>query len=186
MPIRAASVGRRKRLRLISLVAPSSSVSTNVHTQFPSWERQLSTCSGSTRSIRIWSSRSRSCHRSRGAESPGARGRHYACRGQEGSRSSRRCRRHRVGRAHLRQPRPHVGGGSLDLDRARRHAVGGVEQLVAGQPGCRLRLRRTPGQNRPAKERLVERANGAGERKMNQARPDELCSAASRSHIKHP
>ena len=37
------------------------------------------------------------------------------------------------GRAHLRQPRPDGGGGGVDRDRARRDAVGVLEQLVAGQ-----------------------------------------------------
>jgi hypothetical protein len=48
MPMRTPSVGRRKRLRLISLVLSSGSASTNVQTQLPSCERQESTRWGST------------------------------------------------------------------------------------------------------------------------------------------
>ncbi len=53
MPIRAAKVGSRKRLRLISRVEPLRSSRTSVQTQLPSSERQASTRSGSTRPTRI-------------------------------------------------------------------------------------------------------------------------------------
>lgn len=43
MPIRAASVGSRNRLRLISLLVPSPPESPNAQTQLPSSERQAST-----------------------------------------------------------------------------------------------------------------------------------------------
>ena len=53
MPIRAASVGSRNRLRLISLLVPSPPESTNAQTQLPSSERQARAWSGSTRASRI-------------------------------------------------------------------------------------------------------------------------------------
>ena len=157
MPRRAARVGSRKRLRLISRVEPSRASRMNVQTQLPSSERQARTCSGSTRStphpVRPVADRVAEPRVLELGQDPvGA----VHVEAEEvldpvvGVRPAARRR------ADLGDPWPDRVRRRVDLDRPRRDPVGVFEQLVARQRRGRLCVRRSPGEDRLAQKPSVE------------------------------
>ena len=149
------NVGSRKRLRLISLVEPSVSLSTNVQICRPASARRAHAAARPARAASDLI-RSRSSRRPRVLKL-----RQYGV-GTVHVQTEQvldpviRVRTAARPRPHLSDPRPYGSRGRAYLDRACRNAIGVLEQLVPRQPRSRLRLARAPSQDGPTQQNVME------------------------------